>query len=363
MRGRDTVLLLVAAVVGVTGGVSLALEGPASTAPSGSPSGGQSAAAPTTRTAETPAPRATGLLYATSTTVYDGALLVDHDLGETPFSLTRAADGYVLGRGSIDADLKTETLVHLDRRGRSTTLAKVVGDWDLDDTGERLIGVRRADRRIVVWDLTGREITVGDRAVSARISVVFAGDGALASELRPDIGATLVTRYDVATGRTVRTTQEMPSFAAASADGSLITGAVDQERAAFPARADCVTAGPQPGGNAWASCDWSRQRPWNGPEVSPDGTRVLAVSRERDATGPGRYGLLDARRGADDIVSVPAPDWAYEAAYAGPRSLWVTASANGRDPFADTVVDRCTPAGCREVTRLPDSEVRLGIPR
>lgn len=342
MNRTTAAALIAAAIVGTTSGAFAATRGgdadpgsnPDGAAPGSratakaTPSSGSNAPAPTSSPYEPPT--AAPLLYAAPNAIHDGAKVIPFKGPHHIHQLARSADGYVVAEPTSSQEASFE-LWTIDAKGRTNDFASVIGIWDLNANGNRLVGTDSETGKVTVWDLAnGNPVATWSGTTDATGRAGFAGDMVLVTQLGDDAAADLV-RWSPDTGisKKIGIGYEELSL---SGGGSYLAGASGPE--GVPATDNtCLhlqSTWMSRKRVDWTTCDWRAYG--DAAKFSPNGTRLLAVPKETDGFGPGQFGVLDASDGPGDLVArINAPARTLGAQWADDDHLFLY-GANTDDP-------------------------------
>lgn len=345
------VAMATAAVIGIAGGVYAATStsGTSSHGPAASPS----SSGPSPSTVPSSPSSAQPLLYATPTQIHDGARTVHYPGLRGVRDLYRINGGYLLLRWTDPQEPAFEAWVVTDA-GETAQVASVVGNADVDDSGELLVGVDTHDYRLKIWNAAhGGEVMQTWKPPSGQPagSAAFVGTDVYLTVQhgrRSD-----VVRWDTITGRSEVVARGMWNLSV-SPDGKLLAGSVlAQPDAPYPT---CLGVRPvaEDGKVAWKDCDWQLWKR-SGTRFSPDGSRVLAIPAQTEGFGPTRYGVFESATGGTPAV-VDAPDLATAVEWADESHLYVhsTHTLDGDG----TTIRRCDLDGaCMKLVTTDDAAV------
>lgn len=371
MERNRIIGLVVAGVLGITGGVSLAVNrdktpqtaSPAQTpsatpsqtasdSPSPSPTAGQEPTRVSGQEASTNEP----LLWANKRQLHDGDRTVDLNLRGDVHRVVRMDGGWVVAERTNPQEA-TYALWWVTPKSAPSRFANVVGAWDADPTGRFVVG-QTEDNKVLAWTARTGAAKTWDRNPEGPAYSGFMGERVLISMDNSADGLGWQRfLWDPATGQT-----EDPGGPSAgdvvtpgyphqmvSPGGAYITGTSNMEGS--PALdGNCLhleSTVLKESRVGWNTCDWRL----NGPEnsFSPDGTRLLAVPNDTDGFGPRTFGVIDASDGPRKLVAeVTMPEWTMFAEFADNNSLYVV-RADDIDQ-SGYAIDRCDFDGeCTEV--------------
>lgn len=368
MSRSTAAALLSAAIVGIAGGVGLALEqqpdAPSDDTP---PSAGR---------ADVARLQALGdrLLFAEPGVIHDGDVVRRWEGRGRPTAVARTPSGWIVAtavagrRGVVD-------LHRVPRAsGDATVVARLLEGWALDGSGTQVTGQSPGDPRPGVWALDGRRTASYDLfPVTGRVFSDWSADDVVFSR-------TIVIEGGLGDPRWMQTVWNPETDATVgfmgdylptgwermrvSPDGRYAGGASNPE--AFSSRDDpnrCLgveqipRGTPQDEGRAvWNSCDW-RPLP-SGPAWSPDGRRILAVPADQDPARPRTVGLVDALAGPDaGATRITVPVGTREVAWADDDDDAVVAMVSRQ---GGSVLSVCDATGCVELDDRSTGPVALG---
>lgn len=381
MNRNTIVALSVAAVLGTTGGVVLAVSqardnggtptAAASTSPppsaSASPTGstGQPTKGSNTTSGQKDSTNEP-LLWANADELHDGDTVVELGLGGDVEQVVRMDGGWVIAERTSTQSADYTLWWMGATAGAPSKFAQVTGAWDADATGTWITG-QGADGKVHAWTpATQADRTWSGDPEGAAYSG-FVGDQVLISiDNQADGMGWQQFIWDPATGNYGDPGPESGDggdgvsagypHMTVSPDGSYFTGTVDADDSP-DMDGTCLHVESTTVSKTkvrWKSCDWvlyGNQGPF-----SPDGTRLLAVPSQTDGFGPGAYGVVDASDGPGKLVAqVRMPEWTMLAQWADNDSLHVIRATDG--DMTSFAIDRCDFDGkCTEVAtsrRMP----------
>ena len=383
MNRNAVVALIVAAVLGTTGGVAAAValgnksRQPSAPVTTGRPVTGTSTSpgsSPTSTPSSSEAPQTNEpLLWASAKAVHDGDQTIAMDLpgpGELRRvdKVVRMAGGYVVAQPTSTQEAAYD-LWWVTRSSTPSRFAHVVGGWDVDPSGHLVVG-QAENLKVVVWTPRTQAARPWDRNPQGTAYVGFLGQHVLISmENTADHSGWQMFEWDPTSGETTdpsgpqqgdNVTVGFPQMGV-SPGGSYLTGTVGNDGTPDP-NGSCLhlqSTRLKTHDVSWDTCDW-RGEP-EPPEFSPDGTRILVIPKDSDGFGPGTFSVIDASDGPGKLVgTVDAPTWTLGARWADNDHLYVFGSLDD-DPSANrkgTFIDRCDLQGsCERVHTVPGQAI------
>ncbi|MEO9324700.1 hypothetical protein ABFT23_14495 [Nocardioides sp. C4-1] len=383
MNRTLTLVIAAAAVVGTTGGVVAATmatgpddEQPAARAtdassPSGTPSrtpSGTPSGTPTSGGGEQPVPsddppgpgRPGDLLWANQRLLHDGDTEIEIDLDNVPYSLERAAGGWVVTVKTSPQEPSFEA-IYLRPDGTRQLLGETFGDGDVSPDGTRYVaqGLDDPNQGYTVWDVASGEQVDGvlygtAEGQTATGHAQFVDDSTVATGWRDDrdVELAVASHFDGSDDRTVLADDLVGAWSI-SPDGIYIAGTVagsgkpgDTTICAMVMRTsnldsqvvDCSLAFP--GLPSW----------------STDSNSVLAEPTDGEGDGPVFQPL--AANGTDQLAAIQNPPVDAEVIRGAFLDEDVVAILTGGDrdgdPLVGTEVWACDSTGCEGTQRLGD---------
>lgn len=352
MNRNTIVALSMAAVLGTTGGVALAVQQSRSGNDTSTASARPSSSA-------TPAPTKTPtlsgqddstnepLLWANKHELHDGETTVDLDLQGDVQRVVRMDGGWVVAERTSPQEA-AYALWWVSEKNKPVQVADVIGSWDADPTGRYVVGLA-ASGGIHVWTAATGAAHIWPVKPGGATYAGFMGQRVLISmDNNADGLGWQQFLWNPVTDKTSNPDgpamgdQVTPGYPhlQVSPGGSYVTGTSGQEGA------------PDLGGSclhlestvlkksrvSWNTCDWRLNSFEN--SFSPDGTRLLAVPSETDGFGPRTFGVIDASDSPRAMVAlVDVPEWTMGAEWADNDHLYVVRASDG--DMSSYLIDRC----------------------
>lgn len=346
---RSTVLAVVAtAAIGLAGGaVTAVVRGDADRPDT------PTASAPPTKGADAV------VLYAGDRTIVDGDKRVHWEgAPDSIGQLARVDGGWLVSAPHPETRTEPAMQVFLVTPGGTTKeIADVVGRFEVNAAGDRIVGQATDSGAITVWDLTGKVRATSDQDLNGQATGTWVGDNVLIS-YTGDAYSADTALFTPAHG----TTEDQPMTmrdVVASRDGSLIAGAVGNAVAsARENQCTAVRAGPsnepKPAtkGEGFTTCDY---RPASTQPFSPSGKRFLAVSVDSDGFGPSELVAFSAAKGpSSGLVRFHTPALTMEGSWLDDDRLVLVGAGDERlDENTEHWVKVCVlrTGTCTEVAR------------
>lgn len=370
MNRNTIVAMSVAAVLGTTGGVALAVnqsDRDTTTASSNTPTPMPSPTAkdpevvpsesPAPTTDPTPPPSGTDdstnepLLWANKRVLHDGNVTVKLNLRNDVENVVRMAGGWVVAERNSPQEASYR-MWWVTPDSTPSRFATVVGAWDADPTGKYIVG-QGDDTKVTVWTPETGAARSWDSKQEGPTYSGFQGDKVLISmENKADGYGWQMFLWDPATGETTDPKaaeggQAGDTVAAGyphmtvSPGGSYLTGTTFPDGTPDPDMR-CLhleSTNLKKNSVTWDTCDWMLYGIQG--TFSPDGTRLLAVDRMTDGFGPGGYGVIDASDGPQKMVAnVRTGDYTVRAEWADNDHLYVIRASDG-DASNGYAIERC----------------------
>jgi hypothetical protein len=314
--------------------------------------------APLATASETPSPQRSTLLYADAKVIHDGVDEIPHDATEGDLRrLVRTKDGYLLANATSPQE-PSFRLYAVAKDGTTTTVADVLGSWDLDESGTKVVGTDLESAGLFVWDLTGRVLETSGRPRGATLDPVWQGDRVVLSGRTEEDGGALwrVLTWEPSTGAMELTDHVGMTDWTGSADGELLAGSVGSDGVSTDESNPCLRVMTPPrgsGGDEWQTCDWRLNGPIAAGAFSPDGERLMAIPAQSDGFGPGVFMVMSATEGprSGGVSEIDAPDWTLDAQWLDDDHLLVHSRVSDAEN-AGGVLTKCDLEGsCEEVAR------------
>lgn len=368
-RRSTATALITAAVLGVGGGVGLALE----QRPDPSPASNAGSPAELSATEAARLQRlADDLLWAEPGALHDGDVVRRLDGLGRPASVARTPDGWVVATAVPGRPGVVDVAFVPRGPGAPSPIARLRVGWALDDSGTRVAGQTPDDPRPGVWALDGRRTATYDLfEVRGRTYADWSGPDVVFSQPIAIEGGLGDPRWmqTVWNPRTDATVGFMGDFLPTgwermrvSPDGRYAGGASNPE--AFSSRDDpnrCLGVEEIPRETpqgeprvVWNTCDW-RPLP-DGPAWSPDGRRILAVPADEDPSSPRSVGLLDAVEGPGaPVTRIALPAGTTAVSWTDAGGVVAASQQDGR-----VRLSACDASGCVTLRARPTGPVALG---
>lgn len=385
MKPKTGIALVVAALVGTTSGVVLAVTGQESpvAGPDASPSTPsivETAAASPLEKGKSPsaskspsnkssaaaggsfgagvAKENTPLLYVAQNTIHDGENRIEmNDLGDVNIaSVDRLAEGYLVGLLRSDTPRDYYSLTIVSASGAIEDLGRTTDNYDINIAKDRIVSVAYDTNRAVVWSSTGN--VIGRTAKSAgnmELSHVGFVEDDVAIVSTSFEGNSRAIRWNPDTAKVTKFTPPQLLGLGLSPGGSFIAGNNSQ---------GCLEVTTDRRVNKmhdWQACDWRTFG--HQAQFSPDGSQVLAVPAATDGFGPGELAAFAIRADSSQPSGAFAtPKLTVDAKWADETHLWVSGARGGDTEFGKgSWIKKCDFGGqCTTVVKTDEGPVTLG---
>ncbi len=353
MNRTTAAALIAAGVVGLVGGTVSAVVRGSSGPTASSPPGSSPSPSPSPRT----------VLYAGDKTIHDGDQRIRYRAPfDTPDRLVRSATGYLIAQSTSPQE-PSFRIYAVAEDGATTRVADVLGDWDVNEQGDHVVGTDLDSGRVTTWDLTGSPTARGPK-YDGPATAVWQGDRVLISAHLDSQDPWRLFTWDPTSGKTKQTAVPGMADLTVSPDGTLLGGAVGVEGFTTDNANPCLRVAATPGSPAteWTTCDWRA----NGGATqlfSPAGTRVLAVPAQTDGFGPGQFATFSAEKGpSGGVRTFLTPDLTMDAAWLDEDHLLLIGATDADlTPETGRWIRLCDLTGeCTEVTTRAPGKLVLG---
>lgn len=358
MNRTTAAALVTLAVIGTVGGsVSAVIRG----------DGG---VRPPVASADSDVPETTAnVLYAGAKVIHDGRAAVRYDAPfDTPDRLVRTPTGYLVSHDTSPQE-PSSRVYFVAPDGTTTKVADILGRFDLDARGDRIVATDLETGNLRVWDLDGTVTATWDGGPTSQSRPVWSGDQVLSSAVagsrQGDSGTWQMWRWDPRTGNARQLSTPGMAELSASRDGGLLAGSVGLDGFSVIEQNYCLGVASAPGASAsltWDTCDW-RLNGGHSDSFSPDGKRILTVPSETDGFGPGQFVTFSATAGpSEDLRKFRAPAWTMDANWLDDDTLLLTGATDGDlDAQTGTWIRSCTLEGrCAEVATRAHGPLVVG---